>query len=77
MIFWQRNDNYNALSIKINSNEMKEGFAQLEKVWKSFFPARPFDYQFLSERYRSLYEANKSKVSCLRLLLDLPFLLQA
>ena len=60
MIFWQR-QNYNALSIKINSDAMKEGLAQLEKVWKSFLPARPFDYQFLSERYRSLYEAEQKQ----------------
>ena len=60
MIFWQRS-NYNALSIKINSAAMKEGLAQLEKVWKSFLPARPFDYQFLSERYRSLYEAEQKQ----------------
>ena len=61
MIFLQRRDNYNSLSIKINSNAMKEGLAQLEKVWKSFLPARPFDYQFLSERYRSLYEAEQKQ----------------
>ena len=60
MIFWQR-PNYNALSIKINSAAMKEGLAQLEKVWKSFLPARPFDYQFLSERYRSLYQAEQKQ----------------
>ncbi len=61
MIFLQRRDNYNALSIKINSGDMKVGLAQLEKVWKSFLPARPFDYQFLSERYRSLYEAEQKQ----------------
>jgi putative ABC transport system permease protein len=61
MIFWQRKDNYNSLSIKINSNGMQEGLAQLEKVWKTFLPARPFDYQFLSERYRSLYEAEQKQ----------------
>ena len=61
MIFWQRKDNYNSLSIKINGDAMKEGLTQLEKVWKSFLPARPFDYQFLSERYRSLYEAEQKQ----------------
>ncbi|HEX6226418.1 MAG TPA: ABC transporter permease [Chryseolinea sp.] len=61
MIFWQRKDNYNSLSIKINGNAMEEGLAQLEKVWKAFLPARPFDYQFLSERYRSLYEAEQKQ----------------
>ncbi|HYI78321.1 MAG TPA: FtsX-like permease family protein [Chryseolinea sp.] len=61
MIFWQRQDNYNSLSIKINSGTMKEGLAQVEKVWKQFLPGRPFDYQFLSERYRSLYEAEQKQ----------------
>ena len=55
MIFLQRTNNYNALSIKINSTEMRRGLEHLEKVWKEFLPARPFDYQFLSERYRDLY----------------------
>lgn len=62
MIFLQRKNNYNSLSVKINSQEMKDGLAQLEKVWKTFLPARPFDYQFLSERYRNLYE-NEQKQS--------------
>ena len=55
MIFLQRNNNYNALSVNINSTEMKQGLEHLEKIWKSFLPARPFEYQFVSERYRSLY----------------------
>jgi putative ABC transport system permease protein len=61
MIFLQRDGNYNSLSVKINSTEMKEGLAQLEKVWKEFLPARPFDYQFLSERYRNLYETEQKQ----------------
>jgi putative ABC transport system permease protein len=55
MIFLQRNNNYNSLSVNINSAEMKQGLQHLEKIWKSFLPARPFEYQFVSERYRSLY----------------------
>jgi putative ABC transport system permease protein len=55
MIFLQRTNNYNALSVNINSIEMKQGLAHLEKVWKSFLPTRPFDYQFVSDRYRNLY----------------------
>ncbi len=55
MIFVQRVNNYNALSIKITSAEMKPALDHLERIWKEFLPGRPFDYQFLSERYRDLY----------------------
>jgi putative ABC transport system permease protein len=55
MIFLQRNNNYNSLSVNIKSAEMKQGLQHVEQIWKSFLPARPFEYQFVSERYRSLY----------------------
>ena len=55
MVFLQRKNNYNTLSVKINSAEMKQGLEHLEKIWKEFLPSKPFDYQFLSERYQNLY----------------------
>ena len=55
MIFLQRNNNYNALSVNMKAGEMKQGLEHLEKVWKSFLPSRPFEYQFVSDRYRNLY----------------------
>jgi putative ABC transport system permease protein len=61
MIFLQRNNNYNVLSIKIAGDKMQNGLAHLEKVWKTFLPSRPFDYQFLSERYRALYESEQKQ----------------
>ena len=61
MIFLQRDDNYNALSIKITGEEIQNGLAHLEKIWKTFLPARPFDYQFLSEKYRNLYEGEQKQ----------------
>ena len=61
MVFMQRNDRYNALSVKINTRQMKEGLAHLEKTWKSFLPDKPFEYQFLSERYRNLYESEQKQ----------------
>jgi putative ABC transport system permease protein len=61
MVFRQRNDNYNVLSVKINTHQMKEGLAHLEKTWKAFLPMQPFEYQFLSERYRNLYETEQKQ----------------
>ena len=46
---------YRTLSIKIVGKDVQQGIAHVEKVWKEFLPNRPFEYSFLSERYRQLY----------------------
>lgn len=62
MIFMAWSDNFYSLSVKISGTDMKEGLAHLEKTWRQFAPSRPFEYSFLSERYRELYE-NEQKQS--------------
>ncbi|HYG02517.1 MAG TPA: ABC transporter permease [Chryseosolibacter sp.] len=52
---------YNRISVKIAGNEMQEGLQQIEKVWKEFLPSRPFEYSFLSEQYRQLYDAEQKQ----------------
>jgi putative ABC transport system permease protein len=59
MIFLVRKNNFNTISIKLSGNNMQEGIAYVEKVWKEFLPKRPFDYQFLNEKYRRLYDAEQ------------------
>ncbi|MCI0750373.1 MAG: ABC transporter permease [Flammeovirgaceae bacterium] len=60
MVF-QPSQFYNRLSVKIAGSDMQQGIAQLEKVWKQFIPHRPFEYDFLSEQYRQLYEAEQKQ----------------
>ncbi len=55
MIF-QGTNRFNALSIRIEGGNTQEGLRFLEAKWKEFLPARPFNYQFLTEQYRALYE---------------------
>jgi putative ABC transport system permease protein len=52
---------YNSISVKIAGSNVQDGLAQIEKVWKEFLPARPFEYNFLDERYRQLYEAEQKQ----------------
>ena len=40
---------------------MQEVIAHMEKTWRSFIPHRPFEYQFLSEQYRQLYESEQKQ----------------
>lgn len=60
MIFLGR-PNYNRVSFKMDSRDMKAGISLLEQSWKQFVPGRPFDYQFLSEQYRELYESEQKQ----------------
>jgi putative ABC transport system permease protein len=52
---------YNRLSIKVAGRNMQEAIAHIEKTWNSFIPQRPFEYTFLSESYRQLYEAEQKQ----------------
>ncbi len=58
MVFYgRRNNSFGTISVKIAAVDMQEGIAQIEKAWKEFLPTRPFGYNFISEYYRDLYQA--------------------
>lgn len=61
IVFHMGNNRYNAISVKIAGNNVNDGLQQIEKQWQQFLPNRPFEYQFLDDRYRQLYEAEKSQ----------------
>lgn len=51
----------NYVAVKISGTEMQQGLAHLEKLWKSMLPGRPFEYQFMDDRYARLYEAEQKE----------------
>ena len=61
MIFFISGGNYNNITVKIASDNIQSGLSHLQKVWKEFLPIRPFDYQFISDRYQKLYEAEQKQ----------------
>lgn len=61
ILFINRSGNYNAISVSIAGDNMQEGIAHVEKIWKSFLPARPFGYRFVSDRYAQLYESEQKQ----------------
>jgi putative ABC transport system permease protein len=50
-----------SLTVKISGDQMTDGIAHLEKIWRSTLPGRPFEYQFLDDRYKRLYEAEQKE----------------
>ncbi len=59
MIFYP--NYYNNLSVKISSGNLQQGLEHLSKLWKEFLPKRPFDYEFLTDNYRRLYESEQKQ----------------
>ena len=49
------------LAVKISGDKMSDGIAHLEKIWRGTLPGRPFEYQFLDDRYKRLYEAEQKE----------------
>ncbi len=50
----------NWLSLPLNGN-VPAAIRQVETVWKRFFAERPFDYQFLDERFDRLYAREQTQ----------------
>lgn len=62
MIFMpMRQGGANFLAVKIDGRDVQAGITQVEKLWKETLPGRPFEYQFLDERYKRLYEAEQKE----------------
>jgi putative ABC transport system permease protein len=61
MSFFVSKGNYNNISIKIAGDNLQGGIEHISRVWKSFLPIRPFDYQFVSDRYSKLYDAEQKQ----------------
>lgn len=51
----------NTISVKLAGNNVQDGIQHMEKVWKEFLPNRPFEYSFLDERYKQLYESEQKQ----------------
>lgn len=51
----------NNVTVKIAGDHLQEGIAHLEKIWRNMLPGRPFEYQFLDDRYRLLYEGEQKE----------------
>ena len=51
---------FNWVSVPLSGN-VQSGIQRVESVWKRFFPERPFDYQFLDERFDRLYARERTQ----------------
>jgi putative ABC transport system permease protein len=51
----------NVIYIKLNGNETTKTLSFIETKWKEIFPAEPFVYTFLSERFNRQFQADERR----------------
>ncbi len=57
-MFNQKSWGFNTVSVKINGQKASEAIAFVQSVWKDLFPDHPFEYQFLDDHFKELYQAD-------------------
>ena len=55
LIFRMSGDNHSYYSIKVNTAGLSNTIGEVEKLWKSYFPEKPFEYFFLDDRFNQNY----------------------
>jgi putative ABC transport system permease protein len=60
MIFRLRPNARQAYSLKIKTSNVPATIASLQKTWRKFFPADPFNYYFLDDLFDQQYKADQS-----------------
>jgi putative ABC transport system permease protein len=54
-----QNNFYNALSIKIDGNNINGTIQSIENTWKTIVPGAPFEYNFLDENFGRQYQSEQ------------------
>ena len=52
---------FNRISVLVSESDMEAALTHMEKVWNQFVTERPFDYNFLAQRYSWEYKSEQSQ----------------
>jgi len=51
--------NWSEVNVKIKQGGIKEGLQEIESVWSTLFPQRPFEYKFLDDHFTEMYQSEQ------------------
>jgi putative ABC transport system permease protein len=55
LVLFNQVSDYNNIFIKLKSGDIAESVASVKRIYNQLVPHRPFEYQFIDQRYSSLY----------------------
>ena len=57
----------NTFSFRVNTSELSETIAYVEKQWKEHFPEKAFEYSFIQENLESMYQGERKLGKIIRI----------
>jgi ABC-type antimicrobial peptide transport system permease subunit len=63
LVAFQAPDWYNLFMVRVAPNSASQSIADIEDIWKKFFPGTPLEYNFLDDSFNNLYKADQQTSS--------------
>jgi putative ABC transport system permease protein len=74
-IFCQKDWGYSEVSVRINGAAAQSAIDHVAKAWKKVNPDQPFEYSFLDEHFKELYDADRAVSKVVGILAGLAILI--
>lgn len=72
----QQTDNWwSEINVKVKAGELQTALGEIETVWTSLFPQRPFEYQFLDDHIDAMYQSEKQLTKVISILSGLAIII--
>lgn len=55
------NNGYSVMSVKVNSRNVQTAVSSLQATWHKYLPDTPFDFTFLDDKFRQLYNSEQQQ----------------
>jgi putative ABC transport system permease protein len=55
------NNGYHVMSVKVNSRNVQTAVSSLQATWHKYLPDTPFDFTFLDDKFRQLYNSEQQQ----------------
>lgn len=55
------NNGYHVMSVKVNSSNVQTAVSALQTTWHKYLPDTPFDFTFLDDKFRQLYNSEQQQ----------------
>jgi len=74
-IFCQKDWGYNEVSVRINGSKARSAIDHVAAAWKKVNPDQPFEYNFLDDHFKELYESDRAVSKVVGILAGLAILI--
>lgn len=71
----QTNNWWSEINIKVKAGRLQNALSEIETVWTSLFPQRPFEYQFLDDHIDAMYQSEKQLTKVISVLSGLAIII--